>query len=127
MPGWFQELHGTHTPETEEYGIRSTIYRRNRPFHPQRLHALGGEAGVVPEERFVERSLRVDLRVDLLRRKQVPREDRHLDPHGRAVRQPPSKFKVWVSTLVLDGGNEVEPPRRRVVVLVGHVWNQAQS
>ncbi|WP_442590671.1 GTP-binding protein [Pedobacter sp. AW31-3R] len=35
--GWIQELHAEHTPETEEYGIGSTIFRSSRPFHPERL------------------------------------------------------------------------------------------
>nr|WP_068889140.1 GTP-binding protein [Pedobacter panaciterrae] len=35
--GWIKELNTVHDPETEEYGISSTVFRSSRPFHPQRL------------------------------------------------------------------------------------------
>ena len=37
---WIKELAGVHVPETEEYGVRSFVYRERRPFHPQRLDEL---------------------------------------------------------------------------------------
>eukprot|EP00929_Paragymnodinium_shiwhaense_P044563 TRINITY_DN22844_c0_g1_i1.p1 TRINITY_DN22844_c0_g1~~TRINITY_DN22844_c0_g1_i1.p1 ORF type:complete len:562 (+),score=126.08 TRINITY_DN22844_c0_g1_i1:78-1763(+) len=42
LPGWMAELKGDvqHTPETEEYGISSFVYRKDRPFHPDRLEKV---------------------------------------------------------------------------------------
>lgn len=36
--GWIRELENEHIPETDEYGISSFVYRRKRPFHPERWH-----------------------------------------------------------------------------------------
>ena len=35
--GWKKELEETHQPETEEYGISSTVFRSKKPFHPERF------------------------------------------------------------------------------------------
>ena len=55
-PLWFKELHGfrDHVPETEEYGIRSFVYRAKRPFHPARFKAFLDESwpGVIRAKGF---------------------------------------------------------------------------
>ena len=44
MPDWLSVPRGEEETETEEYGISNFVYRRDRPFHPQRLNdALGGD------------------------------------------------------------------------------------
>ncbi|MCZ4222764.1 GTP-binding protein [Pedobacter rhodius] len=35
--GWKKELEEIHIPETEEYGISSTVFCSTKPFHPERL------------------------------------------------------------------------------------------
>lgn len=42
--GWQKELENDgHTPETEEYGISSFVFRNQRPFHPERFWKYLGE------------------------------------------------------------------------------------
>ncbi|WP_028974438.1 GTP-binding protein [Spirochaeta cellobiosiphila] len=44
-PTWVKEMErdNDHTPETEEYGISSFIYKARRPFHPEKLMAYLNE------------------------------------------------------------------------------------
>lgn len=50
-PMWMKELYGfaDHTPETEEYGVASFVYRARRPFEPRKIHELlnGALPGVI--------------------------------------------------------------------------------
>jgi len=45
-PLWYKELYGfaDHKAETEEYGVRSFVYRARRPFHPEKLYAFINES-----------------------------------------------------------------------------------
>ncbi|MBO9124574.1 MULTISPECIES: GTP-binding protein [unclassified Rhizobium] len=55
-PLWYKEMHGfnDHVPETEEYGIRSFVYREKRPFDPAKLQRFFDTAwpGVVRTKGF---------------------------------------------------------------------------
>ncbi len=55
-PLWFKELYGfkDHVPETEEYGIRSFVYRARRPFDPVKFHNFIQEswAGLIRSKGF---------------------------------------------------------------------------
>ena len=55
-PLWAQELNNfkDHVPETEEYGIRSFVYRAREPFDPKKIHAFFNQSwpGVVRGKRF---------------------------------------------------------------------------
>ncbi len=55
-PLWYKELHGfsDHVPETEEYGIRSFVYREKRPFEPAKLQRFFDTAwpGIVRAKGF---------------------------------------------------------------------------
>ncbi len=62
-PGWLQELRGTHTPESEVYGIRSFVFRSRVPFHPSRLWDFIHESwrGVLRSKGFFWLATRMDI------------------------------------------------------------------
>lgn len=64
-PLWFKELNGfkDHIPETEEYGIRSFVYRAKRPFNPLLLSQFINKSwpGVVRSKGFFWLATRPDL------------------------------------------------------------------
>jgi len=61
--GWARELNGEHVPETEEYGIASTVFRSRRPFHPGRFWEFvnGNWPGVLRAKGFFWLASRMDV------------------------------------------------------------------
>ncbi|MDR6432958.1 zinc metallochaperone GTPase ZigA [Brucella pseudogrignonensis] len=63
-PLWYKELYGfnDHVPETEEYGVRSFVYRARRPFDPARFQVFIDKSwpGVVRAKGFFWLATRPD-------------------------------------------------------------------
>ena len=62
-PGWLKELNNEHTPETEEYGVTSFVFKAARPFHPERLANAISKSwkGVLRAKGFIWLATRHDI------------------------------------------------------------------
>ncbi|TVS01989.1 MAG: GTP-binding protein [Phycisphaerales bacterium] len=60
---WIAELNNEHTPETEEYGVSSFVFRSRRPFHPERLYnfIVGGFLRSIRSKGFIWIASRNDV------------------------------------------------------------------
>jgi len=60
---WLSEPRGSHTPETEEYGVLNFVYKARRPFHPTRFYQWAKKEwpGVIRSKGFFWLASRMDI------------------------------------------------------------------
>jgi len=119
--GWLNELQGFHhTPETEEYGFWSFVYRSRRPFHPERFHRFitAEWPGVIRAKGFFWLASRMDFAGSISRAGAVVRHE----PAGiwRAATDP----QRWPADPdwragVLKDWTEPYGDRRQEIVFIG--------
>lgn len=117
--GWLDSLNG-HTPETEEYGIRSFVYRAHRPFHPQRFHDLVKSSweGVVRAKGLFWLATRMEL-AGFISQAGVLRDTRALGFFWAAVDR--REWPEDEETLAEIAAHSQEPygDRRQEIVIIG--------
>ena len=122
--GWLDSLQG-HTPETEEYGISSFVFRAHRPFHPQRFHdhLKTSWDGVVRAKGLFWLATRMEL-AGFVSQAGVLRDTRALGFFWSAVDK--SEWPTDKASLSEIQANSREPygDRRQEIVIIGRHMDQ---
>lgn len=123
--GWLDSLNG-HTPETEEYGISSFIYRARRPFHPQRFDAFMRSPweGVIRAKGMFWLATRMDL-AGFVSQAGVLRDTRAMGMFWSAI--SPDQWPEDPDARAEIEANLQEPygDRRTEIVMIGRNMDQA--
>ncbi|MDI1312472.1 zinc metallochaperone GTPase ZigA [Prosthecobacter sp.] len=117
--GWLDSLQG-HTPETEEYGISSFVFRSHRPLHPERFSAFvhGTWPGVIRAKGMFWLATRMEL-AGFLSQAGVMRSTKALGFFWSAVSQ--AEWPEDAESIAEIEGNCREPygDRRNEIVVIG--------
>jgi len=122
-PGWLRELRGEHTPETEEYGISSFVYKARRPFHPARLAAVFAARwpGVLRSKGHFWMATRPAF---CAMWSQAGRST-HFYPRGRWWAETPrAEWPAEFLTQIQDRWEEPYGDRRQEIVIIGQEMNR---
>ncbi len=127
-PHWAQELYGfaDHTPETEEYGIGSFVYRARAPFDPMLLHRVlnGPLPGVIRAKGHFWLATRPDWAAEF----SLAGALSSIAPLGRWwASLPADRLPTHPETRSEIAGNWAEPwgDRRQELVFIGADLDQA--
>ena len=121
-PLWAQELYNPndHTPETEEYGITSFVYRANEPFNPQQIYSFFNQEwpGIVRAKGFFWISSRPDFVGEI---SQAGAFARHKGIGRWWVSIPKNRWpdKVAVEKVVKQYWTKEYGDRRQEIVFIG--------
>lgn len=119
--GWLKELEGEHTPETEEYGIGSFVFKARKPFHPQRLlDMLKGEhmEAVLRSKGFFWMATRNDTAINWSLAGRVAR----VSPAGKFLAATPAHLQpqgAHVDEYKAEFWEEPYGDRRQELVFIG--------
>jgi G3E family GTPase len=112
--GWMKELMGeSHTPETEEYGIGSFVYRRRRPMHPERLAAFF--------EEWPEEVVRAKGLIWIASRDEIAA---NISQAGPSIQFGPAGY--WIATLPEDERERMFAEEPELLENLDEAWGDRQ-